>query len=56
MTEKRIMIEELYEKCRALISVVSYPGLDESDRSALLWILTDNFELLGRAIGASQRK
>ena len=56
MTDEEMTIEELYEKCRALISVISYPGLDENDRSSLIWTLTDIFELLGRAIGVNRRK
>lgn len=49
-------IEELYEKCRALISALSYDGFSEADRSALLWILTDEFEMLGNAIGTTQNR
>ena len=48
--------EEYYEKCRALISVLSFNGFSDEDRSALLWILTDMFEKLGDVIGTTQKR
>ena len=50
------LIEEHYEKCRALISALSYDGFSTADRSAMMWILTDEFEMLGKAIGTVQKK
>lgn len=49
-------IEEYYEKCRALISALSFNGFSDADRSALLWILTDEFEKLGEVIGTVPQK
>lgn len=48
--------EEYYEKCRALISVLSYSRFNEADRSALMWLLTDTFERLGEVINTVPRK
>jgi hypothetical protein len=48
--------EEYYEKCRALISVLSYDGFSGDDKSTLLWILTDLFEKLGDTIGTTPKK
>ncbi len=56
MKDKNYKVEEYYEKCRALISVLSYDGFDEADRSAILWVLTDCFEQLGEVIGTVQNK
>ena len=49
-------IEEHYEKCRALISALSFDGFCSADRSALMWVLTDEFERLGEVIGTVQKK
>ena len=49
-------IEFLYEKCRALISVIGIQGVSENDRGALLWMLEEYFGKLGEAIEKSQKK
>lgn len=49
-------MEEVYEKCRALISVLTEPVMKTCDRDALLWILGEEFERLGEIIGTVQKK
>ena len=49
--KERLKVEEYYEKCRALLSVLNRDDLSESDRDAMLWILSDNFEALGNLMG-----
>ena len=49
-------LEELYEKCRALIEVILEERIDEDDRFALVWILSDYFKELGKVIGTVSKK
>jgi len=53
--EERIKIEEQYEKCRALISVLAY-DFDDADRDAIISILSDCFKSLGDSIGVTPKK
>lgn len=56
MKDNDCKAEEYYEKCRALISVLSYDEISDSDKSALLWVLMDCFESLGIVIGTVRNK
>ena len=39
-----------YEKCRALISVLTLDNLDNHDRTAIVSVLEDEFMMLGEAM------
>lgn len=51
-----IEVEVLYEKCRALISVIENETVSEADKIALMWALEEYFGKLGEAIEKSQKK
>ena len=51
MDNNSIMLEEEYEKCRALISVLVNGMVDDDDRITLIAILEEEFSMLGKIIG-----
>jgi len=49
-------MEECYEKCRAIISVLDRADLDVNDRATLIWIAKDIMNELGEAMGIGSMK